>query len=531
MSNIEDSVKKGVGRELVGGAVWLTFSLLLVKIIGFIYKVPLAHLLTDEGMGYFNSAYTIFTFFYMICSGGIPKAVAILVTEMKVRGREDVAVFILKSLGVALFIIGSVFATALVVFSASFANFIGNSLSRFSLVCIAPTLAFVGVGGVFRGYLNGIGKLAPIGISQLIEGAIKFVLGLFFAICGIRLGYSLPLVSAMTILGITVGTMFSSVYLFFCVNRNMSKFKECKFTSSNERSNIIKRIIIIATPITLTSALSGFSAVVDLGLIMRGLMSIGYTEAEANGLYGNFTTLVIPMLNFATAMLSPIAVAALPHLTEKHTVKCHDELNDSVSGFMRVTMLLAAPAAFAMLFFSKEILYLLFADQSASIAFLQLSLISPSIIFIAALTLINTLLEATGNVRAPLYAMLGGAAVKLAVSYLLISDVRFGISGATIGTNLSYLTSLIIASVFMVKKTSVRLDAVFKSIGPIINSILAILPCKFVYERLSGGRFSLKLFICFSVLSALMYIGFSFISTPKKDVLLKKLSYLTKNAN
>ena len=40
--------------KVVHGALFLTLSVIFVKIIGFIYKVPLSHILKDEGMGYFN---------------------------------------------------------------------------------------------------------------------------------------------------------------------------------------------------------------------------------------------------------------------------------------------------------------------------------------------------------------------------------------------------------------------------------------------------------------------------------------------
>ena len=62
---------------MIRGAIWLTISGLVVKFLGLIYKIPLSYILSDEGMGYFNSAYTVYTFFYLICSAGIPKAISI----------------------------------------------------------------------------------------------------------------------------------------------------------------------------------------------------------------------------------------------------------------------------------------------------------------------------------------------------------------------------------------------------------------------------------------------------------------------
>ena len=80
----KDNSIKSAEVGFVSGAVSLTVSVIAVKIISYFYKVPLSYLLGDEGMGYFNSAYTVFAFFYMLCSGGIPRAVSIVVAEMSV---------------------------------------------------------------------------------------------------------------------------------------------------------------------------------------------------------------------------------------------------------------------------------------------------------------------------------------------------------------------------------------------------------------------------------------------------------------
>ena len=65
-------------KSIIKGTLLLTLSMLLVKVFGLIYKVPLSYILSDEGMGYFNTAYTVYTFFYVISTAGVPKAISIL---------------------------------------------------------------------------------------------------------------------------------------------------------------------------------------------------------------------------------------------------------------------------------------------------------------------------------------------------------------------------------------------------------------------------------------------------------------------
>ena len=124
---------KSVGGGIIGSTLVLTVSMFVVKIIGYIYKLPLSHILGDEGMGYFNSAYSIFAFFYMLAIGGVPRAVAISVSEAKVTGGID-AVKKILNISLKIFLtVGLAFSVLLMAFSGAFAKLIGNSTARWQL--------------------------------------------------------------------------------------------------------------------------------------------------------------------------------------------------------------------------------------------------------------------------------------------------------------------------------------------------------------------------------------------------------------
>jgi len=53
-------MKKG-SRTFLSGVLVLTLANLITKVIGLIFKIPLTNMLGNEGMGYFNTAYQIYT--------------------------------------------------------------------------------------------------------------------------------------------------------------------------------------------------------------------------------------------------------------------------------------------------------------------------------------------------------------------------------------------------------------------------------------------------------------------------------------
>jgi magnesium-transporting ATPase (P-type) len=99
------------------------------------------------------------------------------------------------------------------------------------------------------------------------------------------------------------------------------------FESRLDSKTTLKRVISVAIPITLSSSILSITNIIDLGIIMQGLKFIGYSESQATSIYGNYSTLSVPMLNLVIAVLSPISVALLPKLINesKNDVERYDK--------------------------------------------------------------------------------------------------------------------------------------------------------------------------------------------------------------
>ncbi len=493
--------------SLIKGAFSLTVSVIIVKIIGFLYKVPLSHIMGDEGMGYFNSAYTVFTFFYMICSGGVPRAISIVVAEFDTKGNTLASkrVFILA---MRIFLcIGIIFSILLMLFSGFFSSLIGSSLSAFSLFLIAPSLAFVAASGVIRGYLNGKRKMVPIAVAEVVEGSIKFVFGLALALLAARLKYAYYMISAFAVLGVTIGSFVGSLFLYIYAKniKNAEKTEQYENNHISDRT-IIWRVVKIAFPITLSSAIMGISNIIDLGMIIKRLTYSGMTEADAVSLYGNFTTLAVPLLNLVMALISPISASSLPHLTSYYNSKDKGGLKKLNEALLKFTAIFTVPMSFAYFLFSREILLLLFNDESAGIAAVLLSILSPAVILMPILTITNTVLESAALPRFSLISMLAGAFIKLILSYFLIG--RLGIAGAPISTGVSYAFSLILSLFFERFACGIKIFISKILFAPILFSAASVGISRIMYIYTSDGKDNLPLFLIFALISCVLYMTF-----------------------
>lgn len=514
-------------NRLISGAFSLTLSTIIVKLLGLIYKIPLSNILGDEGMGYFNSAYTVYAFFYLICTAGVPKAVTILVTEAKAKGRAAEESAIVRVAMVAFLSLGALFTVALAALANPLAELIGNSKSAATMIAIAPSIVIVSLAGVVRGYLGADMRLLDIAVSQVIEGVGKLALGLVFAIYASRKEFGLEMISAMTILGVSVGALLGLVYLFICA-KNLKKTEnvEQNFKIDTTRAKILGRILSISIPITLSAAVMSMTNLIDLGLIMRGLLSLGYTESEASALYGNYTTLAVPMFNLVIAVITPISIAFTPVFARAGVEGNGLLLSDSLNMAMRLTSVVSAPMLVGMMVFSEEILSLLFSNSEIGAGAVLLCLLAPAILFASLLTVVNSALEAGGQVRAPIVSMLLGGGCKILVSYLLISNVEFGIGGAPLGTVICYAVALISSIIIYTSRSEARISIISTMLVPYLSAAFAIIAARLLYDRVFL-QFSGLISLCLAIFSAaLIYAIFLVISgTLRPDILQKTAKY------
>ena len=287
-------------------------------------------------------------------------------------------------------------------------------------------------------------NLFPVALSQLIEALGKLGLGLAFAYLSAKLGHSLPICAAFSVLGITLGSLFGCLYLYIA-SKKQNPREKTRQSSTLSRRKIVKRFLSIAIPISLGSSVLSLSSVIDLGIIMRGLRAIGYTEEAGAALFGNYTTLAVPMLNLVSAVLTPITVAALPTLTSLSLRADSEGFRSTLTDIARITAAIATPAALCFLLFPFTILDLLFSPGASVIGAGGLALLAPATLLLPLLTIVNTAHEARGSFKIPVISLIVGAIVKTVAGSVLIGVSEIGILAAPIGTSLSYLVSLIIS--------------------------------------------------------------------------------------
>lgn len=489
---------KEIGK-ILDGALSLTVSALVVKILGVIYKVPLSYILGDAGMGYFNTAYTVYGFFYVLCSAGVPKAITCIISESKTE--DEVSGIFAYSLRFFI-LVGAALCGVLMLSAPLIVYLIGNEGALATLMVIGPSVLFVASGGVCRGYLAAAGRLSPIAISQVIEAVCKLAMGILFARIGAHISLPKTHIAALAVLGITFGSCLSALYLLLSCKIRITKYKAGQSKVKNGKE-IVKRLLKIAVPITVGSSVLTLSSLIDMTLTMRCLQGIGIDTMEANEIYGNYTTLAVPMFNLVISLITPLTVRLLPELIKKRDDA--REFGRELNRTLTITAALVAPCACVYYLYSFDLLDILFSSAQSARGFEMLSALAISLFFLCILNVTNTAHEANGRFGVPILSLSVGTLMKVIVEPLLILFTPLGVLGVPVSTLISHFVGLLI-SVVLLFKDGVRINLGVGCVLPMLASSLAfILTYRLIYPL--GGFFGgLAGVITLWIMSSILYI-------------------------
>ena len=501
------SDKRIRNNGFMSGVVVLSLSAVIVKIIGLIYKIPMLKLLGSEGMGYFNSAYEIYTLFCIIATTGLPVAMSVMISSEK-GGAERIF-----RVAMRLFLLLGVVGSAVMIgFARPFSEFLGSDKTVFCIFAIAPTVFLICLSSAYRGFFQGHGRMVPTAVSQVIEALGKLLLGLLFAFIALRFGYSIDVVAAFAVLGLTLGTAVSVLYLMLS-KRSSGEKATCSLGEEDDRG-IAWRLMRTAIPVTLSAAVISLTKVIDMTMILRRLQDLGYESEVAFSAYGNYTTLALPLFSLAPALIASVAMPLIPSLSRAVAMNDAEEQGRVVSDALKLTSIVSMPIAVGLSLFAKPILELVFSGESEAIseAYPLLVVLGLSVTSACLITVSNAILQAYSRAYIPIISMAVGSLVKIVLAYFLIGNSEIGILGAPIST---FFCDLIINAVnfYCISRVMPRTPSVSTVfLMPFTASAVAVILARVAYNALviKFGESALLTLACVAI-AAILYLPLIFI--------------------
>lgn len=463
----------------------MAVGVVLTKIIGAIYKIPLINILTDAAYADFSSAYTIYTFFLTISTAGLPVALSKTISEANALGRKNqtqkvfrVALLTFLALGVFSFFCMSVLAVPMS------SLVVRNPKAIYCVLALAPSVLCVCIMAAFRGYFQGHFNMTPTSVSQVIESFLKLLIGLGLAVLITNMalqpadfGERMPAVGA--IIGVSTGSVIALVYMIWTYLRHRRGQK-----SGTDRADSSKRILVnllkLAIPITLGSGANALITVIDGSLVMTQLqrfyetaqhMDAGMALDAARALKGIYDK-TMSVYNLPFSMMVPLTACIIPAVSAALARRDRREAQRVSESALRVGLLLALPMGMGLFALGGPIMGLLARGIDVSIAGPLLSILGIASIFVSLQLLCNSILQANGMVNLPILVVAIGGVVKIAVNYTLVGNPDILINGAPVGTLFCFLIMSVL-DIFIIRRAIPAAPSFLKAtLKPLLASVV-----------------------------------------------------------
>ena len=522
-------------QNFLYGSVILMASTIIVKLIGCLFKIPLTNLIGSSGMGYFNTSYYLFNLVYALSVAGLPMAVARMVAKSCAIGNYKNVRKIQKISSMGFLITGLLGSLILLVFSGPYVVRAHNPDAYWCTVLMAPSIFFCCISSAYRGYYEGLQDMYPTAISQIIEAAIKLIIGYVLAWYIIKVGWQqynetgkifgkivsedlaentiIKYSAAGAILGVTISTLFGSLYIWLrhvVKGDSISQQSLLQSPQADCAMNILKQLLQIAVPICLAAVVMNVSGFIDSQTMLKRLeialnKNSDIVLSQYNGLipssmkifripnflFGAYSGMAVNIFNLVPSLVTSFSISILPAVTSAITKNDITELKKNMECVLRVTNLLAMPSALALIFLSKPILIALYGSrlQEAMIATRSLSLLGFASIMVALAMPINSMLQAIGKITVPAKLMIIGVIVKFILNQYLIPMPSININGAPIATIACYLIVFSFGLWILIKNTKISLNIKSVFIKPMIAAIICIMSAHLSFSILSRIKY------------------------------------------
>ncbi|MCM1333629.1 MAG: oligosaccharide flippase family protein [Eubacterium sp.] len=499
-------------------AAIMFIAMFITKGLGAVLKIPLGNILGGEGMGYFTTAYSIFTPILAFTCSGIPTIVTQVTARYAAQGKYREIFRFRRSAILLGGGIGLAGTAVIYMISAPFAYYVANSPGSLpAILMIAPAVFSCSVTAVYRGYYEGMSDMLPTAASQIIEAAVKAGIGVgasyFVYIRGAEYFDSaekaLPYAAAAAILGVTIGEYCGTFYIVRKVRRETKtarrgvKLPKVPF---EETAEIMKDIFLRSLPVAAGAAASNLISFTDLLTVSNCInlsrslfpdtfssvpsLSAALSSAPADPgtfLYGSYSGLVLSVYMLTSAAAGLIARCSLPKLVFAVETDRPDHLERCVTLMLKGTALIAVPISLMMAVLSEPILRLLYPIRAAEVAVsvLPLRILSLGGVISGLGGAIFTLFHAYGDFKTPVKLTLYGGLTKFLLNVALLTIPTINISGAALATVISNIAITGFAYYSLKKRRALKLPLFSATLPSLLAGTICAACLSFIYPIVS----------------------------------------------
>lgn len=478
-------------KKLIKGVFILALFSVITRIIGFVYKIWLSHLITNESLGLYSIVISIFMVFITLVSSGMPISVCKITASNKVnKNYQNSHATVYGGLLIGLALSG-VLIIILFTFKMFFTQLLGSNECYFLLLSLIPAIVSGAIYSPFKGYLWGEEKYFKVSIVEFFEQIIKIAVLFILVLIGFNMNTLFPLGFAISLSAI-LSTLIGIIYYFTSGGKLSKKFIP------------YKPIIKSALPLTTTRFANSLMQPLIAIILPFRLVSLGFTKSQALSMLGVAMGMTFPILTIPTTLIGSLSMALIPEIASLLKKQNKEALKKQISTSILFTLccsFLCVPIFFAL---AHPLCTLLFSNADAGI-YLRYATwtIIPTGLSLISTSILNSINCEKYTFRFFIFSSLISLLLILILpTYLGVNSLFFAIG-----------TSLILIFILNTYKINKELKIRQSNIKPIILHLIITIPVTFltgwcfnIFQLLYGTILSLIISSIISVVSFIMLL-------------------------
>lgn len=516
-------------KRYIKNTAILFAAMAITKIVGALFKIPLANLLGGTGMGYFSTAYGLYSPIFALTAAGVPTVIMRTTARSVATGNRQHAVAVRRCALVIFSVIGLLGTLAVAVFAVPFARYIACSpQSTLAVICISPAVMLCCTASVLRGYREGLSDVMPSAAASIAEAVSRAVFGLgisyaviFYAKSAFYNGRSvfgtdaatveqaynaaLPYAAAGAILAVSISELFGLITLV--LNERKTRNREplpprCTYC----RRRICAQLLKETAPIAASALVMNCVSFVDLLTVTRTLSvsaadnpeffnaafdsiyaSCGGLEGLPNFMYGSYTGIAMSLFMLIPPFAGMTEKTAAPEIAAAWERGDREALSSKIALQLRAGAIIACPACFGAAALAKPILSMLYKSRAAEVSVCLNSFVILCMggLFMVLSSAMFGIFQSVNKAHIPLILMIGSVLIKLVLNPILISIPRLNIAGAALSSVIGYIFMTVGGALALRKHLPQRVN-IFKAVTPpLVCGICCGFAAFLVHEMLS----------------------------------------------
>lgn len=480
---------------------------IIIKIIGAIYRVPLAIFMSEDAVAYYALAYPWYNILIVFSCTAIPAVIAKMVAEASANDNQTLQSDILNVSRQLLHIFGVGTLILLVGFSGVISSALGYPDSQYSFIVLGFASYFVAINAAYRGFFQGTQHMEVYGISQLLEQLGRVILGLGVVAALSGFGMNDGYIAAAGTSGAAFGAIISWLY---SINRYKKYYKNHQKTKGQFKQ-ITSQILKLVVPIALGASIMPLLSMIDGTLVVWRLRDIGLGSTAAV-LYSYVSFYSAPIINISQVIFGALQVTLLPMITKSFTQK-NPNMKYQINFGVLLSLVLGLPLGLGIAIFSKQILLFLYPSKAAIAgdAASVLAILGISIVFLSIYLATTSILQGINQYRKPVIHLAIGAIIKVVSAYALIGIESINVDGAAYSTLLAYAVAAILNAIEVYKHCKPTKAIIVKGIQTLFANALMVASALGTY-RLFEKKLSLTVDLLLSVFVAVVVYGVVFLA-------------------